>query len=138
MGLLDKIKKMFISEGQYVTAPVKYDVDVQNKKATNNVNTFKNGRKSRQAILRKIEWKDEPFDGTGVYTLQVYEYEGRLAVGVYANGEQIGNVPKEHTKFVVESINKIQSVSVKVYSGSKTKSGEQKSFGTEATLVLCE
>lgn len=100
--------------------------------------TFKNGRKSRQAILRKIKWKDEPFDGIVIYTLQVYEYEGRPTVGIYANGEQIGNVPKEHTTFVVENINKIKSVSVEVYGGGKTKSGEQKSFGAEVTLVLYE
>lgn len=56
--------------------------------------TFKNGRKTRQAILRAMKWKDAPFDKVAI-TLQRYDFEGSLAIGVYANDEQIGNVPKD-------------------------------------------
>lgn len=39
--------------------------------------TFKNGRKSRQTILRKIHFKDEPFDkGDLELTLKREEWEG--------------------------------------------------------------
>lgn len=57
--------------------------------------TFKNGRKTRQALIRAIKWKDEPFDKGVEITFKRYDYEGSLAIGVYANGEQLGNVPKE-------------------------------------------
>ena len=56
--------------------------------------TFKNGRKTRQAILRAMKWQDPPYDKVEI-TLQRYDFEGSVAIGVYANGEQIGNVPKE-------------------------------------------
>lgn len=56
--------------------------------------TFKNGRKTRQAILRAMKWQDPPYDKVEI-TLQRYDFEGSIAIGVYANGEQIGNVPKE-------------------------------------------
>ena len=56
--------------------------------------TFKNGRKTRQAILRAMKWKDAPYDKVEL-TLQRYDFEGSTAIGVYVNGNQIGNVPKE-------------------------------------------
>lgn len=56
--------------------------------------TFKNGRRTRQAILRAMKWKDSGFETVEI-TLQRYDFEGSVAIGVYANGEQIGNVPKE-------------------------------------------
>ena len=43
--------------------------------------TFKNGRKTRQAILRAMKWQDPPYDKVQI-TLQRYDFE-------------IGNVPKE-------------------------------------------
>lgn len=63
--------------------------------------TFKNGRKSRQTILRKIHFKDEPFDkGNMELTLQREEWEGAPAFGVYVNGEQIGNIPAEYVPYI--------------------------------------
>ena len=56
--------------------------------------TFKNGRKTRQAILRAMKWQDPPYDKVEI-TLQRYDFEGSVAIGVYVNGDQIGNVPKE-------------------------------------------
>lgn len=56
--------------------------------------TFKNGRRTRQAILRAMKYKDNGFETVEI-TLQRYDFEGSVAIGVYANSEQIGNVPKE-------------------------------------------
>lgn len=56
--------------------------------------SFKNGRRTRQAILRAMKYHDNGFETVAI-TLQRYDFEGSLAIGVYANGEQIGNVPKE-------------------------------------------
>ena len=57
--------------------------------------TFKNGRKTRQAILRRIKFGDPPFDNGCQITFERYDFEGELAISVLANNEQIGNVPKE-------------------------------------------
>ena len=57
--------------------------------------TFKNGRKTRQALLRAMKWKDAPFDHGVEIAFERYDYEGSLAIGVYANGEQLGNVPAD-------------------------------------------
>ena len=56
--------------------------------------SFSNGTKSRQTILRAMKDGSAPFDEVTI-TLQRYDYEGSLAIAVYANGEQIGNVPKD-------------------------------------------
>lgn len=56
--------------------------------------TFKNGRKTRQAILRAIKWSEPPYDTVEI-TFDRYDFEGKLAIGVYANGNQIGNIPAE-------------------------------------------
>lgn len=57
--------------------------------------TFKNGRKSRQTILRAMKFKDDPFDKKIEITFEKYDFEGSPAISVLANGQQIGNVPKE-------------------------------------------
>lgn len=56
--------------------------------------TFKNGRRTRQAILRAMKYRDQGFEQVQIQ-LAKYDFEGSLAIGVFANGEQIGNVPKE-------------------------------------------
>lgn len=99
--------------------------------------TFKNGRKTRQAILRKIKWKDEPFNGFIAYTLEQYEFEGETAVGIYANGEQIGNVPRENLDYILNNWDRIAAVySVSVYGGNKKDDGTYTNLGAEATISL--
>ena len=98
--------------------------------------TFNNGRKTRQAILRKIKWGDEPFNGKVQYTLKEYDFEGSPAVGVYANGEQIGNVPKDGLTFVLSCIDSISNVSAKIYGGGQSESGENINFGAEITITI--
>lgn len=99
--------------------------------------TFNNGRKTRQAILRKIKWGDPPFDSVK-WTLDTYEYQDKPAVGVYANGEQVGNVPKDQLLFVLQRIvdDSIESISGNVVGGGKDSDGNALNFGCEVTLVL--
>lgn len=93
--------------------------------------TFKNGRKSRQAILRKIHFKDEPFGkGTMELTLQREEWEGKPAFGVYVNGDQIGNIPAEYVSYVNDNFSRLDGiVNIEVYGG-----GEGRNYGAEITL----
>ena len=92
--------------------------------------TFKNGRKSRQTILRKIHFKDEPFDkGTMELTLQREEWEGKPAFGVYVNGDQIGNIPAEYVSYVNDNFSRLDGiVNIEVYGG------EGRNYGAEITL----
>lgn len=93
--------------------------------------TFKNGRKSRQTNLRKIHFKDEPFNkGTMELTLQREEWEGKPAFGVYVNGDQIGNIPAEYVSYVNDNFSRLDGiVNMEVYGG-----GEGRNYGAEITL----
>ena len=98
--------------------------------------TFSNGHKTRQAILRKIKWGDEPFDFVE-WTIEKYDYNGEPAIGVYANGEQVGNVPKEQLAFVLDNWDRIRSVyHTDIYGGGTDDNGQPLNFGCEVTLCL--
>jgi len=61
--------------------------------------TFKTGRKSRQVMLKNMYFQNTPpFDEDIKITFERYDYEGELAIGVYANDLQIGNVPAKLVK----------------------------------------
>lgn len=99
--------------------------------------TFNNGRKTRQALLRKIKYGDEPFDNFVDWELKKYDFEGSEAVGVYANDEQVGNVPKENLSFVLDNWDRIVSVyHTEITGGGETPEGEKLNFGCEVTLCL--
>ena len=98
--------------------------------------TFSNGRKTRQAILRKIYFHDEPFEWVD-WTLEQYDFEGSPAIGVYANGEQVGNVPKEKVPVLLERWDEIRSVyHAEVDGGGKDDFGKPINYGCEITLCL--
>lgn len=99
--------------------------------------TFKNGRKSRQTILRKIKFYDPPFEDGIELGLSKYEFEGNPAISITANGEQIGNVPAAQVPYIMENWCRIESISaINVYGGGKSEDGEEKNFGAEITIRL--
>lgn len=81
--------------------------------------TFKDGRKSRQTILRRLYWKDEPFDKNAAeVTLERGEYEGKPAFAVMLNGEKAGYVPAEHAQFVEDNFDRCDGVTnIEAYCG---------------------
>lgn len=93
--------------------------------------TFKNGRRSRQTILRAMHFHDAPFDkGDMELTVERGEFEGKPAFGVFVNGEQIGNIPAEHAPFVEENFSRLDGIThIDVYGG-----GEGRNYGAEITL----
>jgi len=93
--------------------------------------TFKNGRRSRQTILRAMYFKDAPFDkGDMELTIERGEWEGKPAFGVFVNGEQIGNVPAEHAQFVADNFSRLDGIThIEVYGG-----GEGRNYGAEIIL----
>lgn len=98
--------------------------------------TYKNGNKSRQAILRKIKHGDDPFNYVD-WTLEKYDFEGSPAVGVYANGEQVGNVPKDELPRILDCWDRIKSVyRAEIHGGGTNDSGNPLNFGCEITLCI--
>lgn len=93
--------------------------------------TFKNGRKTRQAILRAMKWKDSPYDTVEI-TLQRYDYEGSTAIGVYVNGDQIGNVPKE----IVAEVDAAWQKDYVVESWEILGSGQDAPFGCRIKILF--
>lgn len=100
--------------------------------------TFKNEKGvTRQTILRKINFHDNPFDEYIELELRCYEYEGKPAYGVYANGLQIGNIPADNVQFISDNWERIDSVSaINVYGGGRNSEGYAISYGCEITLKL--
>jgi IMP cyclohydrolase len=98
--------------------------------------TFKNENgSSRQSILRKINFQDEPFNEYVEVELRSYEYDNAPAYAVYANNLQIGNVPADKVQFVSDNFQRLDSISaINVYGGGRSKEGKPISYGCEITL----
>lgn len=92
--------------------------------------TFKNGRKTRQAILRDFKWGNEP-----ILTIdfEEYEYEGKAAVYVKINDQVVGSIPADTTQTFLEYEQKYkrQDVDASVYGGNKKDDGTRTNYGCE-------
>ena len=64
--------------------------------------TFKNGRRSRQTILRQIHFEDPPYKGNFEITLKKQDFEGEDAIAVYAINEQVGFISREDLPWLLE------------------------------------
>ncbi len=92
--------------------------------------TFKNGRKSRQAILRKIKFHDEPFESIKSFDIEKYDYEGENAYSILVNSEQIGNIPKSN----IAEYEQYCNYPVSVTDLSITGGGDNINYGCNITL----
>lgn len=70
--------------------------------------TFKNDDgTSRQELIRKMYYKDPPFDGKEFpLELDPYEYQGAPAFRVLFNGYQIGNLSKEDAQYFNDNMDR--------------------------------
>lgn len=95
--------------------------------------TFKNGRKTRQAILRAFRWGDEELK---YCEFEEYEFEGKPAVYVKLNDQVVGNVPADKvSEFLeLEKTHKRDNVNVDVYGGAKLDDGSRTNYGCEITI----
>ena len=92
--------------------------------------TFKDGRKSRQTILRRLYWKDEPFNkNSAEVTLDRGEYEGKPAFAVLLNDVKAGYVPAEHAQFLEDNFDRCDGVThIEAYHGANDI------YGAEITI----
>lgn len=99
--------------------------------------TYKNGRRSRQTILRQIFWKDEPYQRVNkskCIDLVATTFEGEPAVEVWVHHkqsrEQIGYIPKELSAFFHENLYRLDMCEdFEVYGGGVGSDGERHNFG---------
>lgn len=92
--------------------------------------TFKNGRRSRQTILRQIRFQDPPYDAEPEIRIERYEYEGEPAFSVWANEEQVGNIGRDDIPQLLSLWDSYDSVTdFSVYGG-----GEGRSYGMQITV----
>lgn len=81
-------------------------------------------------ILRKILFKDPPYDSEYEVRLERYFYNGSPAYYVYAGEYVVGNVPKEFVPYLEENIDRRYVVDYfHVYGG-----GQGKNFGSEMKI----
>lgn len=95
--------------------------------------TFKNGRKTRQAILRAFKWGDETPEKVD---FELYDYEGRPAVYVKINDQIVGNIPADTTEIFLEHEEKYKrdNVHCDIYGGNKLDDGSRTNYGCEVII----
>lgn len=95
--------------------------------------TYKNGRKTRQAILRAFKWDDEV-----IYSIdfEQYEYDGRPAFYVKLNDKIVGNIPSDTSETFIEYEQKYKrdKVTAEVYGGNKLDDGSRSNYGCEVYI----
>ena len=95
--------------------------------------TFKNGRKTRQAILRAFKWGDEIVE---TVTFELYEYEGKPAVYVKINDQIVGNIPADTTETFLEHERMYvrDNINCNIYGGAKLDDGSRSNYGCEIVI----
>ena len=95
--------------------------------------TFKNGRKTRQAILRAFKWGDEEVE---TIDLEPYLFEGKDAVYVKLNDQVIGNIPSERVQTFLDYEKRYRrdNIAYDIYGGNKLDDGSRTNYGCEITV----
>ena len=100
--------------------------------------TFKNAdRKSRQTILRRIRFNDEPFDSVVDVTIERGEYDGMPAFHVFANGLQVGNISRDDIPYFLNRWSCFNGVyNATVIGGGTDSNGNSINYGMTITCAF--
>ena len=101
--------------------------------------TFKSGRKSRQTILRKIKFRDDPYSDGLDLGLSYYEYEGNPAYNITVNDDVIGNVPADKVEYIdglMDAGRIVGLTHIDVYGGGRNHDGTPMSYGAKITIKI--
>lgn len=93
--------------------------------------TFKDGKYSRQAALRKLSGKVPPMNEPINFEFEEYLYENQPAVRIICNGRILGNVPADVVNEFLKLKDKSKSFKVKY----KILGGFDVSYGCELTIT---
>lgn len=98
--------------------------------------TFKNtDGKNRQTYLRKIKFRDPPFDKKLVVSMTEGEYKGSPTLSVTVNDCQVGFVPQELVQKLLDSWDRIDKITAfQVIGGGNDDDGYALNYGAEVYL----
>ncbi len=97
--------------------------------------TFRNDDgKSRQTLLRRIRFNDEPFESAVDITIERGEYDGTPAFYVFANGLRIGSIGRDDIPYFVSRWDSFDGVyNATVTGGGTDKDGKSINYGMMIT-----
>ena len=98
--------------------------------------TFKSGKVPRQEILRNIHQHAPPFDKHIAVEVSQYDYNGEPALGVYANGQQIGNIGKTEVQKLMQHTTPGTTLALDVYGGGPASDGGKKNYGAMLKVLV--
>jgi len=99
--------------------------------------TFKTGRKSRQAMLRKIKNEEDEYADYLEFGIEEHEYEGKPAFAVLVNDEQIGNLPANMVQWFIDNSERVVAIDgIEIVGGGENLDGEKLNYGARITLKL--
>jgi hypothetical protein len=100
--------------------------------------SFLASNESRQNILRNIKFHNEAFKDKIELSIKECENEGIIGFSIYANEQQIGNVPKGQVQYLRDNWNRIDKVSrIEVFGGYKLLHNQKRTkYGAEITIRL--
>lgn len=93
--------------------------------------TFKDGRASRQTALRMLKFQDPPMQDPIDFEFEDYEYDGKPAILIKANGRILGNVPADYVDEFIELRDKSLSMDL----GYKVSGGGDYPFGCKMVIT---
>lgn len=94
--------------------------------------TFKNGRRTRQAILRAIKYHDEPYQNGPNVTIHKAEFEGEPAIEVHTGDELVGYVPKD----MIDTVMNAWTTDYLIESATVIGSGKDAPFGFRVKILF--
>lgn len=92
---------------------------------------------SRQDILKKMHFREPPFNKPFDLELRPYDYEGEQAVAVCAAGQIIGNISRDDLPEVLGSWQRTKDIcAIDVYGGGTAYDGRELKYGAKITLKV--
>mgnify|MGYP006907951152 CR=1 FL=1 len=86
--------------------------------------------RNRQVILRELDDDGAP---ASALSLGVYDYEGSPAVGLYYNGEQVGNISRSDLKEILPLMERYERIRFYEILG-----GDGMNYGIVITVYFCK
>ena len=92
---------------------------------------------SRQTYLRKIRFRDPPFNETLNVSITEDEYEGEPALPVLVNGCKVGFVPRKQVGELLNAWDRIDAITAfDVIGGGLDDNGERMHYGADVYIRL--
>lgn len=96
-----------------------------------------NDGSSRQTLLRKLRYKDPPFDKEFDVNICQYEFGDEDAIRIDAAGKTLGHIPRNLVEYFVDNWGRIDCVTaIDVVGGGRADDGTYLNYGADVTIRL--